>query len=213
MKYLRRDKGAGIRFFACGEYGGLHKRPHYHLILFNCEFPDMRHHDTNKKTGDKYYISEELNKIWNKGFCIIGEANADSANYVARYITKKINGKMAWQHYIDCDENGEITAERIPEFSAMSRMPGIGHDFFLKNGANMYALGHTIVKKKGKLATFKIPEYYDKVFEKHSPEQLKSIKLKRKELAKKHEKSYQRLAEKEQHKIQTIKSLRRPIEV
>lgn len=30
----------GIRFFACGEYGDKYLRPHFHVILFNCNFPE-----------------------------------------------------------------------------------------------------------------------------------------------------------------------------
>lgn len=37
-EYFRRKFNlTGIRFFACGEYGGKNYRAHYHLILFNCQ--------------------------------------------------------------------------------------------------------------------------------------------------------------------------------
>lgn len=35
MKRFRKYEGNGVRFFACGEYGGDTNRPHYHIMLFN----------------------------------------------------------------------------------------------------------------------------------------------------------------------------------
>ena len=43
-KRLRRYyDGRKIRYFACGEYGTLGHRPHYHAIIFNCDFADKNH--------------------------------------------------------------------------------------------------------------------------------------------------------------------------
>ena len=42
MKRLRKARtGQKIRYFMCGEYGGLNDRPHFHALLFGCNFPDM----------------------------------------------------------------------------------------------------------------------------------------------------------------------------
>lgn len=55
MKRLRKkfsdDK---IRFFACGEYGGQTKRPHYHAIVFGLHLNDLVKYKTVKE-GDSYY--------------------------------------------------------------------------------------------------------------------------------------------------------------
>jgi hypothetical protein len=41
MKRLRdRIKPLKIRFFHCGEYGDLTRRPHYHALIFGYDFPD-----------------------------------------------------------------------------------------------------------------------------------------------------------------------------
>jgi len=50
MKRLRKKYGAGIRYFACGEYGEKLKRPHYHVCIFGLNFP-MR---DKKGERDKY---------------------------------------------------------------------------------------------------------------------------------------------------------------
>ena len=36
-----RDKGYVFRYFACGEYGPLHGRPHYHLLLLMSALPTV----------------------------------------------------------------------------------------------------------------------------------------------------------------------------
>ena len=41
MKRLRKQYGAGIRFYACGEYGEKFGRPHYHVCLFNFELMQL----------------------------------------------------------------------------------------------------------------------------------------------------------------------------
>lgn len=71
-----------IKYFACGEYGELHERPHYHAIVFGLKGSDPRIHDS-----------------WTSGFIRAGTLTFKSARYVAGYIQKKITGKLSKLHY------------------------------------------------------------------------------------------------------------------
>lgn len=102
-----------IRFFGCGERGSLSGRPHYHIIIFNAKFNDLKY---LKHSGENnLYTSPTLEKLWPYGFSTIGEADYNSINYTARYVMKKIKGKQS------------------DEFLLMSRRPGIGAEYLKKN--------------------------------------------------------------------------------
>lgn len=92
-----------IRFFAGGEYGTKTKRPHYHAILFNCNFPDQRLINTNENC--KYSDSKILTDLWGKGYCTIGQVTQKSAQYVAKYVVKKLTGKEADEKYGEKNQN------------------------------------------------------------------------------------------------------------
>ena len=147
MKRLRHKFGSGIRFFHCGEYGEKFKRPHYHACLFGLSLPDRRLH--SQSNGHKLYVSEILNELWqHKGYAIIGELTFESAAYVARYITKKITGEPAKEHYEGiCEVTGEIT-KRKPEYTTMSRRPGIASDWFKKYKSDVYPGDFVVLRNK-----------------------------------------------------------------
>ena len=119
--YVEPDK---VRFFGCGEYGTLNKRPHYHLIIFGLSWRDRRVFTNaiydHKSKG--YYC---LCKAWDKGLVHCGFVSEGSANYVAQYQLKKIKGKGAQDKY------KKLGIE--PEFALMSLKPGIGTDFMNKH--------------------------------------------------------------------------------
>ena len=119
MKRLRKVKGEGVRFYACGEYGEYNARPHYHALLFNCGFSDKLVHSKNGR-GELLYTSDELHDMWPMGHNIIGDVSFESAAYVARYCVKKVTGKGSDEHYSVVDGDGRIFT-RIPEFALMSR--------------------------------------------------------------------------------------------
>ncbi len=153
-----------IRFYACGEYGEELGRPHYHALIFGYEFPDKELWKTIR--GNKIYESEMLTHIWGQGFCSIGAVTFQSAAYVARYILKKQTGKQAENHYAIIDkETGEIS-HRVPEFTVMSRRPGIGANWFAKYSRDVYPSDHCTVQGK----KYKTPKYYDKLLERITPE-------------------------------------------
>ena len=89
MKRLRKKFGEGIRFFHCGEYGEENGRPHHHAIIFNHDFADKKVWKTNN--GVVLYRSKMLEELWPYGFATVGCVSFESAAYVARYITKKVN--------------------------------------------------------------------------------------------------------------------------
>lgn len=145
MKRLRKEYPPGLRFFACGEYGEISLRPHYHLLLLNQDFMDKR----PVSRGSEYtlYTSSLLSELWTAGSHVIGDVSFDSAAYVARYCTKKITGPKAAAHY-----NG-----REAEFLVMSRRPGIGSAYVEKYASEIYTHDNVIVN--GVPAS--VPRFYD----------------------------------------------------
>lgn len=210
MKRLRKKFGSGVRFFHCGEYGEKTERPHYHACLFNVDFKDKELHKI--VNGQKYYISETLQKLWqNKGYCIIGEVNFETAAYVARYIVKKQTGVKATKKYCEVDlETGEIIQLRKPEYTTMSRRPGIGKKWLDKYKTDVYPDDFIIMNGK----KVKPPKYYDTQFEITDNAVFNFIKGKRKKLQrkKKEDNTLKRLAVKERCKLSQIKTLIRRYE-
>lgn len=189
-----------IRFFACGEYGERNLRPHYHACLFGFDFMDKELWSETR--GNKTYRSGILEKLWPFGFALIGDVTFESAAYVARYITKKITGEKASLHYTDLDyDTGEILGERVPEFTTMSRRPGIGKTWYEKYSSDCYPSDFIIINGK----KCKPPRYYDKIHAVEQPIEHDEIIERRTENAKlNHEnKSYERL-----RVLETIAKLR-----
>lgn len=181
MKRLRKKHGKGIRFYACGEYGEINRRPHYHCILFNHDFDDKKPYKKSV-VGDQLWTSNIAERIWGNGFAVIGEVSFESCAYIARYIVDKMTGPLAadWYSYVDAD--GEIISV-VPEFTNMSRRPGIGSGYFDKFGAEVYI--HDSVIMRGK--EIRPPRFYDVKFEAIDAARLSKLKLKRRREALKHQ--------------------------
>lgn len=146
MKRLRKRRPAGLRFFACGEYGETTQRPHYHVLLLNTSFPDQKVYKKSA-AGEQMYTSAELEEVWGNGLCVVAGVTFDSCAYVARYVTKKITGEQAAAHY----------GGRLPEFTVMSRRPGLGVSYLEKYGPEIYE--HDSVVQGGREVA--IPRFYD----------------------------------------------------
>lgn len=182
MKRLRRrNENKKIRFYHCGEYGELNRRPHYHACLFNHDFDDKQLWST--KEGNNLYISGELESLWPYGFSTVGEVTFESAAYVARYIMKKINGKLAEDHYQVVKginlETGEVDYKPIePEYTTMSRRPGIGRKWYEKyKNSDLYNKDYVMVRGKRMNA----PKAFDRWLEQDDPELYDIIKENRTE--------------------------------
>lgn len=131
FKRVRRTLGERkIKYFACGEYGDRFSRPHYHAIVFGIN------------QAEKFIVEQ-----WRKGFVKTGTVTYNSARYVAGYIQKKLNGKMAKEEYGD----------RQSPFQLQSG--GIGKRFVEGNEEYLINnLGFTVDGVKHKL-----PRYYRKL--------------------------------------------------
>lgn len=159
MKRLRRHfSDITISYYMCGEYGGTLGRPHYHAILFGCNFADYvlwRKSDA----GSSLYRSATLEKLWTFGFSSIGAVTFESAAYVARYVMKKVSGTAASQHYSTVSTvTGEVTT-RLPEYNRMSLKPAIGKSWFNKYMSDVYPRDGVVLNG----IVTKPPRYYDKL--------------------------------------------------
>lgn len=150
-----------VRFFCCGEYGERGARPHYHFLLFGLRFPDLVLWDSSGP--NRTYVSSLLRKVWPYGHSLIGEVNAQTCAYVARYVTKKTSYA---QDGVEPDRGG-----RAPEFVSMSRggnvkgSHGIGAGWFDKFGRE------EVYRRDGSSVVFNgvevgAPRFYDGLLEK-----------------------------------------------
>ena len=166
-----------LSYMYCGEYGEDLGRPHYHICLFGIDFHQDRKIYRTTNQDHKLYNSKILDKLWPYGHAVIGDLTYQSAAYVARYVTKKINGKDKEDHYgqkIDT-QSGEITLLRTPEFAEASRRPALGRDWFFKNYKQVYPNDFVVVNKKKQ----KPPRYYDQLLEKYYPDLYTKVKYNR----------------------------------
>jgi len=160
MKRLRKKYGKHIRFFHCGEYGDQLGRPHYHACLFNHDFEDKVLYKYSNKLP--LYISEQLNQLWPYGFAVIGDVTFQSAAYVARYIMKKVTGDRADTHY----------KGRKPEYTTMSRMPGLGQGWLDEFTSDVYPSDFVVINGK----KMRPPKYYDRQYELTDPKTFRNLR-------------------------------------
>lgn len=172
MKRLRKAHGGKLRYFASGEYGGQFGRPHYHMILFGCDFSDRVKH-SGRDGEDVLYVSAELNRLWGKGFCSIGSVTVDSCKYVASYVIEKITGKDADEYYRRVDPGTGEIVDLVPPFVVMSRRPGIGADWYDSFKSDLYPSDFAVVNGK----QLGVPKFYDRLLEREDAQELKRLKL------------------------------------
>lgn len=107
MRRLRKQYPRGsVRFFAAGEYGEKHGRPHYHPILYGMDNASV------------------IQDCWPHGIAAKHEIRAEGIAYVAGYVNKKFVFREKMEERVDYS-TGEVYVYQ-PPFSLMSRKPGIG---------------------------------------------------------------------------------------
>lgn len=136
------QEAGSLRYLACGEYGERTDRPHYHVLLFNCGFPDRL------RVGKEMYESPVLSKTWEFGSHRFGDASVGSAaTYIAKYALK------AYEPV--CDADGVV---RQRPFLVCSKRPAIGAKW-LESFRGDLTHGYVVVDGQPR----SIPRYYKKV--------------------------------------------------
>lgn len=202
-KRLRKERGR-FRFFHCGEYGDLNKRPHYHAILFGMDFDDKIF---LKESGSgRLYTSPALERIWGHGLVSVGDVTYESAAYVARYCVGKLTGEEGAKAYARFNsETGEMWGVR-PPYTTMSRRPGIGAEWFKRFASDVYPSDEVVHKGR----RFRPPRFYDS---KLDEAELDALKRKRRDQvsARKDELTYDRLQAREEFSSAKAGSLKRSV--
>ena len=221
MKRLRDRTKTKLLYYMCGEYGsvydergqkrdGLLGRPHFHALLFGIDFPDRTFF---KKSGSGFpiYNSELLSDTWKHGHACVQDFSIEAAAYVARYVTKKITGPQAPEHYqkeaIDI-ETGECLKVAVkPEYTRMSLRPAIGKKWVERYYRDCYPsdfITHDGIK-------FKPPKYYDKFAEGIIPDEYEAVKASREAYARRNQDTADRLLTREKCAQKRAQKLLRPL--
>lgn len=185
-QYAQKYGQDNIRFFDCGEYGDKNGRPHYHVILYNCNIPDKTFFKYNQN-GYKLYRSKEITKIWGMGSVEINDLSYEMCAYIARYVLKKQKGHTAKETYL---ERGQV-----PEFTNMSRKPGIAYKYFEQKKETIYATQEIFIQTQKTLKKYKPPRYFDNLLQAEDEEAFKKIKAKRKNNAEDRKRTVEHLIE------------------
>lgn len=159
-KELKKQGYGPIRFFQVGEYGDQELRPHHHAIIFGNEFRDGGE-SWKDEQGHPVWTSQIIEKAWGYGIHTVQEATPETMNYVAKYVQKKLYGKMKEQQCERIDSaSGECVTVR-PEFATMSRGgtgKGIGHGWWQRWKDEVFPDDFVVVKGK----KTPVPRYYTK---------------------------------------------------
>ena len=177
VKRLRRNldyhNGDKIRHYSCGEYGSQTHRPHYHLIVFGLQLDDLVELKRSS-LGFPYYTSEKIRKLWPYGNHLICNMTFETAAYVARYCTKKLNGDFEDFYKIFNIE---------PEFSHMSKRPGIARQYFEEHKDEIYQYDELFLRMDKGGSRNKPPGYFDHLYDIENHEKMHEIKESRKKVA------------------------------
>jgi hypothetical protein len=143
FKRLRKSlDGKKIKYYACGEYGDEFERPHYHVIAFGFYPGDVDFYCKDSSQNNTY-TSKNLERLWGLGFVTVGSVTANSCQYVAGYVEKKLYGDQAVKY-----------GDRLPPFSLSSQ--GLGLDFARNNREQLESQMYTTIKGR-KIC---LPRYY-----------------------------------------------------
>lgn len=161
-KNRRRRNRKPIRYINCGEYGPKTKRPHYHAQIWNFIPLDLKLYKTDPR-GHELFNSENLTKIWGKGFVVVEYANAATAAYVARYCTKKYKRTEK--------EREKMKKKKQLEFIGASSLGFIGYFYWVKFKEMIKRNMCILMKRKDHTIMAKIPKIMQKYWKEENEDE------------------------------------------
>lgn len=169
IRALRR-RGYKFTFMLCGEYGKNLGRPHYHMICFGEDFKQNSTPAPIPQT-EQYplYINQQITDLWSHGHVVIGSVTFSSIQYVAKYVTKKVTGEMAKDHY-----DG-----KHPEFMQPSTRPAIGKRWFDRYETDVYPSDQFVFEGK----VLRPPKYFQRRYAQKYPDKALDLSVKRETVA------------------------------
>lgn len=127
---------AQFRYIACGEYGGLTRRPHYHVIFFGQDFLEGA-----RESQSGSFTSPVLSRAWPFGFNDVVPCTLASIMYVCGYASKKVADPDTFK----TQSNG-----------GRSGLGGIGHGWLDKYADDLRRTSTVVVEGQ----EFPIPKRY-----------------------------------------------------
>lgn len=133
QNFFKRIRKAGhkIRYLACGEYGSITRRPHYHAIIFGKDWLE-----NSIPINSELYANQDLTSAWGYGHVTAASVTMASICYVCGYVNKKIDDQDT--------------------FSLMSRRPGIGHAWLDKYKDDILRTGFVTIDGR----QYQVPKRY-----------------------------------------------------
>lgn len=170
----KRDRSRGcrgfcprIKTFGCQEYGPRLSRPHYHICVLGYQFDDLSSPKRVTNDWGKSWFtfrSKVCAELWGKGFVEVASVTPAAAAYVSGYVTKKITGKKAVDHYLGKEPERSVVVSK-----------GLGARW-------LHEHVDYLIRKEG-LVSFRgsqmfMPRYFWKLLKKFYPEHLEKLKMK-----------------------------------
>lgn len=205
IRNLRREfPEEDISFFACGEYGEVFERPHFHACIWGAPIDQGDYFSTSEK-GHIQWRSEVLENAWQeKGFATFNKFEPSCAGYVASYVTgtwKDHEASELGPNGMRRDqrvnvETGEVV-QLVKPFQRQSQ-PAIGKAWFEQHKSDLLK---GFVTYRGKPR--KIPRTYLRWLAEEDPQAVDVIKARAQEFIDARgyfegDSSWQRLADREQ---------------
>lgn len=143
-----------LRFFACGEYGALHDRPHFHIIIFGWHPNDLQFFRKDKD-GYDLFLSPLIFSCWSrrKKVVIAGKKKSVRDSFGFHSVVKGIDQRVALYVSLYFQKSRKSYPGRVAPFRLMSRNPGIGF-----GAVNPRSLDSDRIYRDGR--SIPIPRYY-----------------------------------------------------
>lgn len=177
INLVRQGYEEQIKYFACGEYGGLHGRPHYHAIIYNLDLQDLVLY--KQELGYKVYVSKIIDKSWNLGFSTVSKCTDESIKYTCGYVQKKLFNKFTDKQYEVLQEWLKEHPQEHFQDNFILSSHFIGMEYFKNHKYDLYANDTLLFHSNNRTIETKPVPYFDYLLKKDDIEIFEELKRSR----------------------------------